>query len=172
MSENNIKSVEMAAKKGDPEALYELGSLCLYPPDDGFPYGVEEGIEYLTKAADLGNNDAADLLGKIYFADEFECEDDFKAFEYSKRAANAGYVYSQCRLGYAYATGRGVDCDENESVKWFELAASAPWDCQYALSVLHDLRSGMPLFDAAERNLHLLLRVVCVATPRELAELV
>lgn len=87
MSDNNIKSVETAAANGDPEALYELGSECLYPSNDGFPYGVEEGIEYLIKSAGLGNLDAADLLGRIYFSDEFEREDDQKAFEYSKPAA-------------------------------------------------------------------------------------
>jgi TPR repeat protein len=45
------------------------------------------------------------------------------AFEWTRKAANQGYVKSQYALGYCYATGKGVPVNLVEAYAYYALAA-------------------------------------------------
>lgn len=154
-----MSTESMKDKDGNKgEALYRDGEESLFGGD------VKNGIDLLTKSAELGNLSAADLLSKVYFTNEFGVEDDRMALKYAQIAANDGYVYSQCRLGYLLATGRGGKFDLKSAEEWLRRAVAAPWDCQFALAVLADVRNGVKISEAVEAHLDLLLRVVAVET--------
>ncbi len=64
-----------------------------------------------------------------------------KGFEYTLKAAKAGYVPAQEVVGMMYATGKGVQQDYVEAAKWFLTAAEAG-NPRAAANYVGALRSG------------------------------
>ena len=57
-------------------------------------------------------------------ANEYYNKKDYNsAVQYYHKAAQAGKAFSQLRIGYCYAKGRGVTQDYTEAVKWYRKAA-------------------------------------------------
>jgi TPR repeat protein len=79
------------------------------------------------KTAAEGNNAAAqNALALRYSTGAGGAErDDEKAIEWFRRAAANGSVAAYFNLGAAYYNGKGVRVNEDESCKWFLLAADA-----------------------------------------------
>ncbi len=50
-------------------------------------------------------------------------ETDRKVFEFHKKRAESGSAMSQYEVGSRYLTGKGVEQDRDESIKWLEKAA-------------------------------------------------
>jgi TPR repeat protein len=68
-------------------------------------------------------------------------------------AANEGDVNAQVDLGYAYATGSGVQQDCNQAAYWWKKAsAKGHADAQYNMGCLHEKGLGVPFdrFKAAK----------------------
>ena len=50
-------------------------------------------------------------------------EDVNEAIKWYKKAANQGYDFAQCALGYIYEKGENVKADKNEAIKWYRKSA-------------------------------------------------
>jgi TPR repeat protein len=105
------------AEKGDPEGEAALGHLlmqnCTGLQDK------QEGLEWLAKAADGGDTDAALELGSIYMTGQDGVAiDDNKAFALISKAAAAGTMVAETDLGYMYLHGRGVPIDKYQGMTW------------------------------------------------------
>jgi hypothetical protein len=65
-------------------------------------------------------------------------------FQNTLMAAEQGDLMAQCRLGYMYLHGNGVDQDYQESLMWFQRAAEQGLsDAQLKLGALHALGKGV-----------------------------
>ena len=65
------------------------------------------------------------MLGQCYCFGNGVAFDEFAAFKYYKRAADAGNVNAQCNVGVCYYNGNGVTVDMVKGVKWFRKAAES-----------------------------------------------
>lgn len=82
--------------------------------------------EIFTKAK-AGDHQAEYELGLLYLDDRGpqlkKSEKD--GFHWLMKAANAGHVRAQAKLGELYEVGRGTDQDTNQAVRWYKKAADA-----------------------------------------------
>ena len=103
--------------------MYEMG------------YGVETNykealLDYLN-ASELGDNLSLIYIGDMYrngkyFYDRGFFEPDYKrAYDYYKKAADAGNADAMKRIGDLYYSGEGFDKDLEEAKTWYENAADA-----------------------------------------------
>jgi len=122
-----IKYSEMGAAKND---LLSCDCLFFLYKND-FAFGkvpehlvdVSKAIIYGEKAAFLGYAELANKMGVIYLNGNIVPQDDAKAFEFFKIAAEHGEHNAQYSLGCFYETERGgVKQDDKEAFYWFEKA--------------------------------------------------
>jgi len=132
------------AEKGDPAGESALGQLlmqnCTGLQDK------EEGLNWLAKAADGGDTDAALELGSIYLnGQDGMALDDNKAFALISKAAAAGIMVAEADLGYMYLNGRGVPVDKYQGMTWSVKAGEqgAPGALEY-ISQAYFKGAGLP----------------------------
>ncbi len=121
VDKNDSKAINWyteAAKKGHVEAQFKLG--LMYENGSGVKQNYDEAINWYTEAAKKGHTTAQFNLGSIY---ELKCQDYTKMAELYMLAAKSGHPNAQCRLGWMYENGKGVDQDNNRSIKWYILSA-------------------------------------------------
>ena len=113
------KAWEKLAEKGDAKAIGTLGWYYFYPqsPDRDEP----KGLEYMERAAAMGNVQACSYLADIYRGNSvysYLLTDDArqrtppdlkKSFEYLKKAAELGSKYDLKKLGEYYMKGIGTE---------------------------------------------------------------
>ena len=72
-------------------------------------------------------------------------QDQAEAVQLYRLAAEQGIAGAQCRLGVAYAEGRGVPQDDTESVRWFRRAAAqGEAEAQGGLGLAYGAGRGVP----------------------------
>jgi TPR repeat protein len=107
-------------------AQYRLGCFYYFPPDERSdpreePQDIEQGLDWLRRAAEQGHADAQALLGQA----QVPAESDFnEGLLWTRRAAHGGASLAQFRLGELHQAGRGVPRDDEEAARWFRLAAA------------------------------------------------
>ena len=149
--------LEKAAQGGVLEAKLRLARWLIHSDDSDY----DKALEILRESVDCGCPAAADYLGELLFSDEYGLRDDRGPHYYLEIAANAGFPYAQCRLGYDYAVGiPGVLQDKEKALSWFKKADGGVYRPTYAMRVMSDVRQGVDVSTAAEKWLHELLRVV------------
>ncbi len=84
----------------------------------------QAAIDYLKKAADLGNAKAQAQLGTEYRGGDFELVgilpiDLKKSYELTKLAVDQGNASAMTDMGSLYMRGMGVEKDYAEALKWF-----------------------------------------------------
>ena len=88
------------------------------------PCSNEEIIKRYEDRAVLNDATAMYILGVYYSTGKEELpQDHAKALELWHRAAELGYADANCRIGYAYICGSGVDVDKKKAMHYWELAA-------------------------------------------------
>ena len=92
-------------------------------------YLYDVAIEYLTKAAELGNADAMYLLGNIY--DEAKCDYDYDLHKENERivsnykcAADKGCKKAFIEVALRYLDEDNLECNKRAANKWFKMAIS------------------------------------------------
>ena len=105
--------LEVAAEKGDTEAMNYLGYLLLSGAE-GVEKDSAEGLLWILKAARAGDVKAASNLGWLYLDGNLIGKDETMAAQWIGQAADAGLPVAQSLLGDLYLEGRGV---EKDSVK-------------------------------------------------------
>ncbi len=108
--QEGIKWLRKAADKGDAQAQYNLGAI--YSDDEYGRKDIKEAIAWFTKSAQQGDEQAKEALQKIQARPEG-----------MRERAEAGDAEAQVELGLACRSGKGVDKDPVEAVKWFRKAA-------------------------------------------------
>lgn len=103
--------LEKAVNGGNGEAANTLG--LLYTKSD-----VQKAFEYFQKGHDLGNIISTYNLGLAYADGKGVGQDNAKAFELLKLAADNGFFGGQALLASIYARGIGRKADYAQAVKW------------------------------------------------------
>src|ERR1700761_5583712 len=115
------------ALDGDAASAAELGKI--YAHGSGAPHDVAEAMRWLTRAADLGSNEARRELGLLLVRGDGTQKDADHAAMLLRQAAEAGDPKAQAALGVMYAYGDGVPQDGALAVDWSRKAADRgdPW---------------------------------------------
>lgn len=110
---------KIAAEAGIAEAQYQLGMISIDNEET-----LQEGLEWLRKAADHAQVDAALALGKIYARGKYSLGPDMReAAHWYRRAAEEGNPQAQYVYALMYLTGSGVARDDKQGMSWLQLAA-------------------------------------------------
>ena len=107
---------ETPATETSAEELYKTGLEAFSAEDYG------KAMEYLAKAAELGNSDALFAIGCMYDAGLGVEQDTGKAIEYYQKAAGLGNAGAMNNLGVLYEDGQGVEQDYEQALKYYQQA--------------------------------------------------
>ena len=92
--EENIKRVMKRVKVNDPNALTQIG---IRRSEEG---DYDKAFEYWTKAAELGDARAHDILGVMYYEGEGVKKDEAKGIHHWEKAAIGGHPRARYNLAY------------------------------------------------------------------------
>jgi TPR repeat protein len=133
-----------AADQNLVPALMDLAEHCLHPPD-GSTADVDRAIHYYEKAAALGDERAAAVLGNIYALGAAGKPDYTLAVKWYRVAADKGQREGEFGLGIRYAYGQGVPVDVKEARRLFTAAANQGLaQAQCNLAILCEEGKGAP----------------------------
>lgn len=120
----NLESLKQAAEQGNPDAQLQMGIACL--TGEGLrEQDVERGRDWLSRAADNGQRDAARFLGMIYLRG-MDIEADFeRAAQLLGRAARAGDAEAALELAGFYGGARDEHFDAGKALQLLASAADA-----------------------------------------------
>ena len=107
---------ETQATETSAEELYKAGHEAFSAEDYG------KAMEYLAKAAELGNSDALFAIGCMYDVGLGVEQDTGKAIEYYQKAAGLGNAGAMNNLGVLYEDGQGVEQDYEQALKYYQQA--------------------------------------------------
>ena len=101
-------------------------------------------IEWYTKAAELGDAEAMNKIGKIYYDESIPSRklNSKLGFEWHMKAAEHGNKYSMATVGTMYLNGEYVEKNYDEAVRWFQKAGSS-----YYLAICYVKGYGVPQND-------------------------
>lgn len=124
----SIRGIHELAKKGNPYACFEMGSLELYGQVAGYPR-YQESYEFYKIAAQKKHPNAIWALGHLYyngFIGNKSRNDMKKAFHYFNRARKVNCISAINSLGTVFKEGQVpfIHKDLKKAKKLFEFAAS------------------------------------------------
>jgi hypothetical protein len=114
-----------AAAAGYPDANCKLGNVYWYGLMHRDAGDRKTGLEYFTKASELGSAMASFKLGCIYNEGKLGRRDDSQAFQFWLKAAQKGHAVAQRNVGGCYVKSKGVKQDMAAAKEWLFKAAEA-----------------------------------------------
>ena len=121
-SRNAIEQLRRAAKEGNAESMYELGSALLQGKIVN--RNPVEATQWLEKSASLGYPLALVTLGMFYLEGSDCCtKDSDKGLSMLKEAHQKGAVEASLSLGIMYLGGFNVTQDIHLAIKYLRAAA-------------------------------------------------
>ena len=160
-----------AAEQGNVDAQFKL--VWAFDNDSVF---------WLKNSAKQGHSLSQYLLGSMYAKGQGVEQDDAKALEWFRKAANQQDTwgnFSQYYLGLMYAEGRGVEQDDAKALGWFRKAVAQDHAAsQYQLGLMYAEGRGVEQGDAkavdwfrkAAKQGHILSSYELAKMAQELAE--
>lgn len=128
-----VKWFRQGAEKGSAKAQLNLAIMLLPRKNGDSPAGdsgqskeaiLQEGLQWMKKAADQGLPEAALAYGSIlFFGDHGLAKDPSKAAKHFEIAANRGLADAQNFMGTINETGDGLPANMPAALHWFRLAA-------------------------------------------------
>ncbi|MBU5227118.1 sel1 repeat family protein [Clostridium senegalense] len=119
---NKKLSIKNGIEKGECKSFYEMGQL--YANGLGVSKDYEKAVEYFHKAAELGYEDAYDMLGSIYWVGLDNIDRDYKKSRYwYEKAAALGNPKAKLNLGVMYSKGLSVKKDYEKAFNFYLSAA-------------------------------------------------
>jgi TPR repeat protein len=110
--------LEAKALSGDASAMAFLGGVLI---GEG---KTKEAVDYIKRAAELGNGQAQYNLGSFYFAGAPGLEKNAAtAVKWFEKAFASGNAEAAMTLGVCYKNGEGVVKDVSQAIRYFKLAA-------------------------------------------------
>jgi len=154
ISDKALDSIQKTAKEESRQQLV-LGYMYFY--GNTVPQSYTEALKWYIAAAQVSVHDAAEqtftdydhainlvashLLAWMYDTGQGIEQDYKQAFEWYKKAADAGYGDAQLRLAEMYQLGLGIEQNNQLAIEWYQTAAEQ--DYHKAQRVLADLyRTG------------------------------
>jgi TPR repeat protein len=95
-----------------------------YEFSGGLPHDDTQAAFWFRKAAEQGNVETQELLGRWYYQGRGVPKDYAQAAIWYRKAAEQGHAIAQLELGDLYGSGQGVPQDYAEAYFWLDLAAS------------------------------------------------
>jgi len=117
------KAIELwqkAAEQGYKKAQYNLG--IAFDLGKGVTRDTKEAARWFCKAAEQGYAPAQFELGHLYLCDDEELHYSGEIISLFRKAAAGGVGEGMYWLGRCYQAGAGVDQDDVEAKRWFDLA--------------------------------------------------
>jgi serine/threonine protein kinase len=107
---------------------------------------TEDAAALFNRAAEMGDSGAMVELGEMYSSGEGVTEDETKAFDWFRRAAEAGSVPGMVALAGMDLLGvNGGDPNEEEAARWFQKAADHDSPAAiFDLATLYESGRGVP----------------------------
>ena len=139
-----------ASRFGNSIGMAALGKLILRSD----PKNAEKALEWLFKAAMMGDPQGQFYLGQyLHYCPKTE-EDPRKSIYWLETSANQRYKPAYYLLGEAYRQGIGVEADSVKAHEWFKLGADAGQpDCQCAMGIGHLYGVAVPKDEEQAHNL-------------------
>jgi len=135
--EESFKLLLKASAQRHIQAMIEIG-LC-YFSGRGVEKNREKGIEYWTRAAEMGSREAQIRLTATNLISDLHLQDYAASIPELDSAAHKGSLLAQVALGYCYETGTGVAPSKPEAVKLYrESAYRGSQIAYYALKKMYD----------------------------------
>ncbi|MBF0307958.1 MAG: SEL1-like repeat protein [Magnetococcales bacterium] len=116
-----FKSLQEKSIQGDGQAMLDLAGR--YQEGRGVAQDPFQSLEWYTKAAQKGMQEAQYRLGLIYLQGLGTPRSSVKAVEWFQAAAKQGHVESMFQLGKALEMGAGVKVDNKAALDWHQKAA-------------------------------------------------
>ena len=129
--------------------LVALAALAGFQPG----FSEDQDIEQLRQAAERGEPEAQNALGRAYDEGQGVAEDDREAVKWYRMAAEQGSSLGQYFVGKAYANGGvGVEKDFVKAYTWFTFAVAGAYREERATrkAEMDQLRSEMTSEQIAE----------------------
>jgi localization factor PodJL len=138
----DLKDLEAAARHGDSEAQFRIGTRFL--SDGAFSNGgAATAARWLARAAGQGHLEAQFMLASLYERGAGVTKDENEAMSLYRKAANAGHIRAMHNLG-VLLSARESPQDYSEAAVWFARAAQAGLtDSQYNLALLYERGLGV-----------------------------
>lgn len=133
---------EAAATRGNPDALFTLGSILMATPS---VVNKDQAVDYFRRAAEAGNARAAYNVGLVYLQGQVAPKEPAIAAEWFKRAADRDQPDALYALATLYRDGNGVPRDPIESARLLQRASEIGNDVattELAIAVFNGI--GMP----------------------------
>jgi clan AA aspartic protease (TIGR02281 family) len=92
------------------------------------PKDYLQAMQWFRKAADQGNAEALNSIGRLYMKGEGVPQDYAQAMRWYRKAADQGFTEARDNIGYLYAHGLGVPQDCALATKWTGRVASVLCD--------------------------------------------
>jgi len=114
-----LQLFQNAAELGDRRAMTRLAEA--YSRGDGIAPNREQAAFWYRKAADAGDTQAIDSLGRLYAAGP--AKDEVQAVDWYRKAVDAQNPTAMYDLGTMYENGRGVPKDLKAAIELYRRAA-------------------------------------------------
>jgi localization factor PodJL len=139
---DDLKDLEGAARHGDSEAQFRIGTRFL--SDGAFSNGgAATAARWLARAAGQGHLEAQFMLASLYERGAGVAKDESEAISLYRKAANAGHIRAMHNLGVLLSAHESQQ-DYSEAFVWFARAAQAGLtDSQYNLALLYERGLGV-----------------------------
>lgn len=142
MDKSEITALIKAAKRGDPEAQFQLGQQ--YDFGQGIEQNDSQALLWYRRAAEQGHPRAQYNLGVMYTNGQGVTKDSRMAVEWYFKAAEQGFAAAQFNLGWCYRKGEGVEQNESKAFEWYLKAAEqGESDAQYNLGLMYRKGKGV-----------------------------
>ena len=159
-SENTIFSLYQEAlnqmfeqEQNGHDVFTEMRIASMYLNGKGTEINISEAVNWLDKASQQGNPDAAYQLGYIYLSDKYNISDINKSNEYYAQALS-GYekaeeensnATAEYRIGLIYLNALGVEQDVDKAINWFAKSTlNGNASAAYKLAVLYENGEVIP----------------------------
>ena len=118
-----VKWYELAVEKGSTEAMILL-AYC-HSVGAGAARDEQRVATLMTRAAQAGNPEAQFNLAMYHLNGQYGFDKEpSEIFSWAKQAADSGYAQAQRLVGACYEFGLGVEKNDAEARKWYDLAAA------------------------------------------------
>jgi ankyrin repeat protein len=118
-------------------AIEDLSTLQLFMEYQAFAEGRCEGYLELETAAKNGNGKSQHMLSDLYRNGYCVPQDDARALQWARKAADGGYAPAYFDVGYFLVQGIGTEKNPAAAVCWLEKASATRIEAHYQLAMIY-----------------------------------